>query len=667
MAKLPLDINIAGRVKKVKARDPLLPLFEAVMNSIHAIEDSEDRTGSIEIELCRGERAQGDLPLTDEPPPVTALGILDTGVGFTEENLKSFLTSDSRHRATKGGKGVGRFTFLKFFDVVHVDSVAQEGSERVRRRFLFTLDGVSGEDPEALNTDVPLETRIELRDLKGEYELPRQLEAIAERIVEHFLVFFATDSAPHISVRDGNEVITLKSHFRQAFGAHAKHRHFEVSRHRFSASSLRLYRGNRVHTVFFCANKRVATRLTLQQFEPILQRKLRDSEDQSFAYWVFLESVYLDGIVNDDRDGFRFPDEHTTVDFERDVTRSAIIEALLPVVSEELAEELQAVRNRNVERVREYVETQAPEYRYVVEKKPDLVERIAKEDQRDIDVELRKIQFEMETATRSQTNAVLDMLSSESAPVDEVREKTQEVVDGINEIGKASLAKYVAHRRVLLTMLEKRMQLDASGKYSYEEAIHELVFPLRQTSDALPYDRQNLWIIDERLAFHSYLASDTPLRSTPAPTESGKEPDIIIFNQPILVSDQTSERVFESLEILEFKRPGIDDYTDQKNPAVQVMEYIELIQDGKRKDRSGRPIEVKPSTHYYCYILCDLTTKLRKILRRSEFIETPDNRGMFKLAKNHNAYIEVLSYSKMLDLAEQRNRVLFEKAGINRT
>ena len=54
---------------------------------------------------------------------------------------------------------------------------------------------------------------------------------------------------------------------------------------------------------------------------------------------------------------------------------------------------------------------------------------------------------------------------------------------------------------------------------------------MRATSDAVPYEQQNLWIIDERLSYHCFLASDMPLDSVSV-LASGSEsrPDIMIFD-----------------------------------------------------------------------------------------------------------------------------------------
>ena len=49
--------------------------------------------------------------------------------------MKSFLQSDSTYRAEKGGKGVGRFAWLKAFKEADIESSFIDAGEWVRRKF----------------------------------------------------------------------------------------------------------------------------------------------------------------------------------------------------------------------------------------------------------------------------------------------------------------------------------------------------------------------------------------------------------------------------------------------------------------------------------------------------------------------------------------------------
>ena len=95
----------------------LLPVLEAVINAFQAIEETESRSGHIiRIHACR------ELTLDDtKRAPFEAFSVSDTGIGFTDANYESFNTVDSPYKAQHGGKGLGRFLWLKAFERVEID------------------------------------------------------------------------------------------------------------------------------------------------------------------------------------------------------------------------------------------------------------------------------------------------------------------------------------------------------------------------------------------------------------------------------------------------------------------------------------------------------------------------------------------------------------------
>ena len=89
-------------------------------------------------------------------------------------------------------------------------------------------------------------------------------------------------------------------------------------------------------------------------------------------------------------------------------------------------------------------------------------------------------------------------------------------VEDENELGKTALAQYIIHRRVILGLIGKGSQTGPGDwKVCAGKIVHSLIFPMRSTSDDVPFDQQNLWIIDERLTFHSFLLIG-PAPSTPS-------------------------------------------------------------------------------------------------------------------------------------------------------
>ena len=92
-----MDVDIRGRVANVKLSRSrcLLPLFEAIMNSLHSIEESETKDGRIEIRIERDE-SQKTLVASDSASfPVSGFTIIDNGIGFTRHHAFSHLLCQS--------------------------------------------------------------------------------------------------------------------------------------------------------------------------------------------------------------------------------------------------------------------------------------------------------------------------------------------------------------------------------------------------------------------------------------------------------------------------------------------------------------------------------------------------------------------------------------------
>jgi len=124
-----MKIDVLGRIRnmQVPVQHAFHPVFEAVVNSIHATEerfgDAVAAEGRIEVHVHRVQ--QPELPGVPGRPPIPAVVgfiIVDNGGGFTDANLSAFETADTTAKAERGGKGVGRFTWLVVFDQAAITS-----------------------------------------------------------------------------------------------------------------------------------------------------------------------------------------------------------------------------------------------------------------------------------------------------------------------------------------------------------------------------------------------------------------------------------------------------------------------------------------------------------------------------------------------------------------
>jgi hypothetical protein len=193
-----------------------------------------------------------------------------------------------------------------------------------------------------------------------------------------------------------------------------------------------------------------------------------------------------------------------------------------------------------------------------------------------------------------------------------------------------------------------------------EEIIHRIIYPMRATSEDVPYEQQNLWIIDERLSYHGYLTSDMPLDTTSVLLNDSKSrPDLMIFERALTFAEE--EVALNSLVIVEFKKPDRSSY-NKEDPVDQVYRLIREIKAGHFKDKNGREIKVQSERiPAYAYVICDTTREVEIIAENKGMWPTPDSLGYFGYNQKLSAYVEIISYAKLLRDAKRRNRILFDK------
>jgi hypothetical protein len=92
---------------------------------------------------------------------------------------------------------------------------------------------------------------------------------------------------------------------------------------------------------------------------------------------------------------------------------------------------------------------------------------------------------------------------------------------------------------------------------------------------------------------------------------------------------------------------------EDKAPIEQAPGYLKRIRQGKVTTAHGRPIPNSEDTPGYCYVVCGLTTTMVERCKFWDLTTTRDYLGYFGFHKQFKAYIEVISYDKMVDNAKR--------------
>jgi hypothetical protein len=238
---IKIDLRNQIRQTNLPKWKPLLPLFEAVMNSFQAIKDANPkRTGSIAIDI---DRENSLLP--EDNPAVIGFRITDDGIGLTDDNFDSFNTAFSPHKIRIGGKGLGRFTWLKAFDRAQITSIFPEDRHGGLLCRNFVFDENYDLDDRGLPTSTTTGaagTVIRLGDYRDAYkaQCPRTTEVIVEKLIEHFLLVLLEPDCPRLRIRDQGRTYDINNIFARDYKAGASTHTFTVNDVEFTLHGFRL-------------------------------------------------------------------------------------------------------------------------------------------------------------------------------------------------------------------------------------------------------------------------------------------------------------------------------------------------------------------------------------------------------------------------------------------
>lgn len=663
-----MQVDIVGRVNNLQLpiTQPYIPLFECLVNSIESIEDAKVTNGRIDIHIDR-DTSQENIPTTDETfhAPIRDITVVDNGGGFNDANSRAFFLSDSTRKANRGNKGIGRFTWLKVFEKVEIESAFPEGEDWLLRSFDFvkTIDGVENDTVGDAKTKTN-KTSVKLTNLLPEYQkhFPKTLETIGHKVIDHLLIHFVNGTCPQIWLHDNSSPsLNLNQIFTEEAKERAREVEFTIREQKFNATILRYQSSSaKNHTISYCANQREVLEWKAGSHVPDLRVKLADESGQQFVFRSYVSGAYLDARVNSERTNFLFLQDED-LDFPDEITRSELDNAIvaeLKIIAEPYMVTLKQEKRQGIE---SFVTNKAPQFRFILnERYQGHLENISPNlSEEQLDIELYKAQRDIEIDHRHQATKIKSSPPLSPTGSEEYKLLYAQYLDQENELGKAALAKYVIHRRTILELLDNALKIQDDGNYVKEELVHSLIYPMRTTSDDVEFSKQNLWVVDERLAYHWYLASDRTLSSLKVVNaKGGDEPDIVVFNTPRAFTESKSP--YQSVVVVEFKRPERDEYpAKDEDPVEQVLRYVQKIKTGAATDKDGKTLTVS-TIPFYAYILCSLTPRIRTIAENRDFTKMPDNEGYFIYHQNAGCYIEILSYDKVLNDAKKRNRAFFE-------
>lgn len=570
--------------------------------------------------------------------------------------------------------------WLKAFDTVGIDSIfgtEDPGEESAiwKRKFAFNVDYDPETAPPVKIEQGSVGTTVTLRGFKSFYKehCPLQIEKLSQRLAEHFILVLMQPNCPIVEIHDQGFKTSLNKVFRDNFKDNSATAKFDLHGQQFTINGFRLSSpGASKHRLIYAANSRGVITEMLDQHIANLSSRLVDEDGNSFVYLAVVQGEYLNQKVNNFRTDFDIQDTiGDELEFELDevdIKRSDIREKCTTFIQNDLSALIDDLNRAKIEKIRSYVHTNSPQYKPLMRYVNDFVGDISPNATKmDMELALHRELHRREVYLKREGKQILKTAAKQDN-YEEYNQRFSEFMEQSNELGAAALAQYVMHRKIVLELFGKALAADKkTDKYPIEAAVHNIVFPMYSTDQETLYSQQNMWLIDERLTFHSFIASDKALNSLDVlDAKSKKRPDLFIFDRKMAFSEKVEEGApINSLVVVEFKRPQRKDYTETENPLDQVLDQIDDIRAGQFKDENGRPIPVaNEKIPSFAYVVCDITDSLKSILIKRDLTPTPDGLMYFGYHKNLGIYQEVIDYGKLLSDAKKRNRIFFEKLNL---
>jgi hypothetical protein len=665
------NVNIKRAVENIRANTTVYtPVVEMIVNAIQSIDETGRRDGKVSIRVLRSSQPELDGSL----PDASNFEIEDNGIGFTDAHRNSFDTLYTDLKIEEGGKGFGRFTGLKYFEDLHVQSVYRDGSGFKVRNFSMGKDNdIIVHEKVAVSEKQASGTVITLSTLKKGRSFDKKLPTIARNLVERLLPYFITQDyvCPEIvlSEQDGSGAIRLNDFVSNELSAVIREIGGEQKTFTLNASDtdeeflvrvFKLYAPrNQKSRIGLVAHKREVSGSAIHKYIPEFEDEFYEKDsrgdidrERNYIIKAYVFSPYLDRNVSLERGGFEFQMEG---DLILGISQAEIERDAAAIAKDVMGADITLRQEKKRERVQSYVDDEAPWHKAILDK-IDLSGMPYNPTNEQIETRLQKEKFAQEIEIKRDVTKLLAESNFEN-----VKESVLEVVSKISGTSKNDLIHYIALRRKILDIFGKSLEVDDAGAYSSEGVVHDIIFPRKGDTEITSFVDHNLWIVDERLNFTTYVSSDVPLDG-----KNTERPDLLVYNKRILF--RGDNEASNPITIFEFKKPQRDDFVNlssQEDPVQQIVRYVNSIRDGKYKTPEGRKMLVAENTPFYGYVVCDLTPKVEAWLEREkDFKPMPDRLGWFQWMVNINLYVEVISWDKMLKDAKMRNQIFFQKLGI---
>lgn len=657
--------DVVNRVRRLpkptQAAEALQPIFEAISNALHAVEDKfgndYQTRGRITVSIT-GVKSADEITISVD----------DNGVGLQSERFEAFCTTDTDYKMERGGKGVGRLLWLDAFERITVASVYEDGASTMRRSFTFRLQSeeqITDETVTTVSQGSPTGTSVTFVGLRGSAyrgKFPVQPATIVKHFGSHFFADFILGKSPEIvldidetTTRFPEQIQTLMVDDRGV--ANIPTTDFGT----LKLASFVCMKGasanfDGLHQIHLVANGRT---VTTRKIDGLLGIG-RFGPDNDYVYHGCVTGDFLDDRVNQERTQFNF-DETIIEQIVRECSEHARDHAM--------ADEIAEFDNQRLGTMKEFVD-EYPTFGFeeaeaLLQRTPKNAIKAEQFAQALIPIRIRRDKERNDTIK----HVVGELGRGAPIPAD-LLEAVRKAADAVRAEEQRQLAEYVLRRKIVLDVLEAlirriRERPDGSQDFQLESTLHQFICPMKLVGDdptKIEQSDHDLWIVDERLTFTKYFASDVPFSQMLAEGGPATRPDLVIYDRLHGLGAE-GEDPLRRVMLVEFKQPGRRDYPERYSPMNQISEYITRLKNGEIEDYLGGRVRIADDCIFYCYVVADIVGKLD--IHTSAWRTTSNGRGRIQeLSGKFRGVIEIIEWADLLGDARLRNHAFLHAAGL---
>ena len=662
-----LQGDIVNRVKRFpkpsQAAEALQPVFEAVSNALHAIEDQHGENfqdkGRIVVTFANVSDAD-KIEIT----------VSDNGIGLDGDRFDAFCKTDTPFKFDRGGKGVGRLLWLDAFNEISVASHFENDGRLYRRSFKFGLrdtDQIYEEELTEIGSgSIEAGTVVKfsgLRESAYRGKFPVQRATIVKHFGSHFFADFILGRSPNIVVDiDGEsaefpeEIKKLQVEDRGVASLETEE-FGELNLASFICLKQASANFDGQHQLHLVANGRTVTTRKIDGLIGIG----RFGSDSDQVYHGCISGEFLDARVNQER---------TQFNFDENIVDQIVKECAEHVRTNALHEEIDRFDSERLGGLREFI-GDYPSFGF--EEAEALLTRVPKNAVKDEQYAqaLIPIRIRRDKERNQKIQSIVSQLEAGEAVPENFAETIQSAANEVRAEEQRQLTEYVLRRKIVLDVMHVlirriRDRGDDKTDFHLEETLHKFICPMRMRGDdpsRVESAEHDLWVIDERFTFTKYFSSDMEFRDI-IDEESGRErADLLIYDRLHGLGAE-GEDPLRRMMLVEFKKPGRKDYSERYSPLNQVSEYISKLKNNEIEDYRGSRIRIADDCVFYCYVVADIVGKLD--IHTSTWRTTSNGRGRIQpLEGKFRGVIEIIEWADLLDDARLRNLAFLDAAGLN--